>query len=255
MQLQLVRSATLRLTYNNHLFIIDPYFAPKHSLRSYTGKSPNPLIDLPFSIDEALAGVEMAVVSHLHSDHFDSVAQERLPKTLPIFCQPGDEAAIREKGFTDMTPIEASIDWGGIHIQRTAGEHGTGATGQLMGKVSGFVFRAPGEPTLYWAGDTIWYDAVQRTVEEVQPDIIVTHSSGAVWGDDPNPIVMDVTQTIAVCQFAPNATVIATHLDSLDHGTVSREDLRAAADAAGISRTQLRIPLDGETLTFEQHTT
>ncbi len=244
MKLQLVRSATLRLTYAGHLLIIDPYLAPKHSLRSYTGKSPNPLVDLPFPIEQVLAGIEMAVISHLHSDHFDSVAYERVPKDIPVFCQPGDEGFIRGKGFQQVTPVTGSVLWNGISITRTPGSHGTGHTAEIMGQVSGFVFKAAGEPTLYWTGDTIWYEPVQQVIREHQPEVIVTHSSGAVWGDDPNPIVMDAAQTLAVCQFAPQAAVVAVHLESLDHGQVSRADLQA------VSVPQLRIPLDGETLEF-----
>jgi hypothetical protein len=42
--------------------------------------------------------------------------------------------------------------------------------------------------------------------------------------------------------------VIAVHLESLDHGTVTRADLRTAAAAQGISNDRLRIPADGETV-------
>lgn len=59
---------------------------------------------------------------------------------------------------------------------------------------------------------------------------------------------MDAEQTIAVCRAAPNSTVIATHMEALDHATVSRAELRQQADAAGIDN--LLIPADGETLTF-----
>ncbi|WP_411905689.1 MBL fold metallo-hydrolase [Rhizobium mayense] len=68
--------------------MIDPYFAPRHSLPSFTGRSPNPMTELPRSIDDILQGVELVIVSHLHTDHFDAVAKERVPKTLPILCQP-----------------------------------------------------------------------------------------------------------------------------------------------------------------------
>lgn len=246
MQLQLIRNATLRLTYHGHRFIIDPYLAPKHSLRSYTGKSLNPLVDLPLSIEEILEGMEMALISHLHSDHFDSVAYERVNKHLPIFCQPGDEGAIKNRGFVEVTPIDTDLTWNGISITRTTGRHGTGETAFNMGNVSGFILRAANEPSVYWAGDTIFYEPVQQAITENQPDVIVVHASGALWGDDPNPIVMDAAQTIAVCQLAPAAKVIATHLESLDHGQVSREDLRHAAQDAGVQN--LLIPLDGEIL-------
>ncbi len=61
---------------------------------------------------------------------------------------------------------------------------------------------------------------------------------------------MDAEQTIAVCKLAPWSIVVATHIDALDHGTVSREDLKACAQKNGISKDQLLIPGDGQTLTF-----
>ena len=99
MKLQLIRSATIRITYDNHCFLIDPYFAEKFSRPTYAGKSNNPLIDLPFSTAEIMAGVEMVLVSHLHSDHFDPAAQEFISKEIPILCQSEDESKIKQMGF------------------------------------------------------------------------------------------------------------------------------------------------------------
>jgi hypothetical protein len=39
-------------------------------------------------------------------------------------------------------------------------------------------------------------------------------------------------------------------MDSVDHATVSRQDLREFAAAQGIQPEQLLIPADGETLVF-----
>ena len=247
MQLQLIRNATLRLTYGGQLWLIDPYLAPRHSRPSYTGKSPNPLVELPCSIEDVLAGVEVVVVSHLHSDHFDPVAHDRVRKDLPLFCQPGDEPTIVSKGFEDVRPVVDRAEWNGVSLTRTPGQHGSGAVLADMGRTSGFVFRAEGEPTLYWAGDTILTDDVLGVIASVRPDVIVTHSSGAVWGPG-TLIVMDAEQTVAVCEAAPTAVVVAVHLDSLDHGTVSRADLRAYGERQGIGPDRLRIPADGETL-------
>ncbi len=245
MRLQLIRNATLRLTYGGRLWLIDPYLAPRHSRPSYTGRSPNPLVELPCSIEDVLAGAEVVVVSHLHSDHFDPVAHDRVPKALPLFCQPGDEPTIVSKGFQDVRPVVDSVEWNGVHLTRTPGQHGSGAVLADMGRTSGFVFRAEGEPTLYWAGDTILTDEVLDVIARARPDVIVTHSSGAVWGPG-TLIVMDAEQTVAVCKAAPTAVVVAVHLDSLDHGTVSRADLRTVADRQGIGPDRLRIPADGE---------
>lgn len=64
-------------------------------------------------------------------------------------------------------------------------------------------------------------------------------------------IVMDAPQTVAVCRAAPKSIVIATHMDSLDHATVSRAALRRYANEQGIQQKQLLIPADGDQLIFD----
>jgi len=249
MQIQLIRSATLRMTYDNRVFIIDPYLAPKHSQEPLIGKSRNPLVDLPYPPEDILANIEMALISHLHPDHFDSLAQQLLPRDIPLYCQPGDQHQIKEAGFSNIMIVDGSVNWHGLTITRTPGQHGNEVWSTRMGSVSGFIFRADNEPTIYWAGDTIWYEAVQQIVLETEPDIIITHSSGASF-EDGHPIIMDGQQTMEVCRTAPQSIVIATHMETFDFDTVSRKDLRAMAEAEGIESRQLLIPADGETLLF-----
>jgi L-ascorbate metabolism protein UlaG (beta-lactamase superfamily) len=192
----------------------------------------------------------MAVISHLHSDHFDPVAQGLLPKDTLIFCQPGDQARLKDKGFNNLTPVSDPVQWKGITLTRIPGQHGSGNVLKEMGDASGFVFQATGEPTLYWAGDTIHNEAVAGVIAQFKPEILLTHSSGAVWRKD-TLIVMDAGQTIQVCRSAPHSSrVVAIHMDSLDHGTVTRQSLRAAAEAAGIGPDRLLIPADWEKLIF-----
>lgn len=249
MKLQLIRSATLKLNYGGRAILIDPCLAAKHAYDPLVGKSRNPMVDLPCKPEEVIDGVEMVIVSHLHRDHFEQAAWELLPKDLPLYCQPGNEAFIGDKGFTDVRILYDREDWNGIRLIRTTGQHGSGIWAEKMGQVSGFVFQANGEPTVYWCGDTIWYDEVEKVVRDYQPDVIITHSCGAEF-ESKSPIVMDAEQTIAVCRAAPDAVVVAVHMEAYDHSTVTRADLRAFATAQGITAEQLRIPDDGETLSF-----
>ncbi|MEQ1951802.1 MBL fold metallo-hydrolase [Mesorhizobium yinganensis] len=248
MLLQLLRNATLKLNYAGRTVLIDPDFGPRHSRPSFTGRSPNPMVELPDSVETILQGVELVIVSHLHQDHFDTVARLSVPKTLPLICQPGDETIIRDLGFTDVTPLTDSIDWNGILLTRREGSHGLGPVVEKMGSVMGFSLEAEGEPSIYWAGDTVFYPPVAETIAETRRDIIVTHSCGARWDGD--LIVMNASQTIAVCEAAPTSIVVATHMEALDHATVSRQELRRAADDIGIPAARLVIPADGETLSF-----
>jgi L-ascorbate metabolism protein UlaG (beta-lactamase superfamily) len=249
MKLQLIRNATLKLSYHGRVILIDPYLGAKHAYDSLMGKSRNPTVDLPCMLEEVFDGVELVMVSHLHRDHFDQAAWEGLSKELPLFCQPGNEDVIRDKGFRDVRVVHEQAEWNGIHITRTTGQHGKGVWGEKMGKVSGFVFQSPHEPTIYWCGDTIWYEAVEKVIQEHQPNVIITHSCGAEFEAN-DPIVMDAGQTVAVCRAAANATVVAVHMEALDHSTVTRADLQAYATQQGITTEQLRIPDDGEMLSF-----
>jgi L-ascorbate metabolism protein UlaG (beta-lactamase superfamily) len=259
MKLQLIRNATVVLDYGGQRILIDPYFAPKHTRPSFiasANKPPpltNPLVDLPIPPAHILEGVALVIISHLHSDHFDSVAQEMVPKDLPVLCQPEEDQAITGKGFGHVTAVETHHEWRGIGITRIAGHHGSGEVEGIMGKVSGFIFQAAGEPTLYWAGDTVLCEEVRQVVLTLQPHVIVTHSCGATWPDQKGQqqlIVMDAAQTIALCALAPASTVIATHMDSLDHATITRHELRRVALQAQIPTHQLLIPQDGERLSL-----
>jgi L-ascorbate metabolism protein UlaG (beta-lactamase superfamily) len=250
MKIQLIRNATMRLTYGGQVFLTDPYLADKLTLPSYRGVSKNPLVDLPIPAEEVVAGIEAVIVSHRHGDHFDRTAKGLLPKDIPLFCPPADLAAAREEGFTNAAAIEDSILLKGVRITRVGGYHGSGDVLDDMGEVSGFVFQAEGEPTLYWPGDTIWCDVVARNIERFKPDVILPHSCGAVWGPAETLIVMDAEMTVKVCFAAPGAVVAAIHMEALDHGTVTRADLRTYADEHGIPRSRLLIPLDGDEIEF-----
>jgi L-ascorbate metabolism protein UlaG (beta-lactamase superfamily) len=216
-------------------------------MESFAGISLNPIVDLPCTQQEALEDIEMVIISHLHPDHFDPIAQKLLPNEIQIFCQPGDDNILKEVGFQSVKAIERSIEWEKITITPAAGRHGTGIVGNQMGNVSGFIFECKNEPIVYWAGDTVLFDGVRNIIRNKKPDVIVTHSGGAKFpGSD--PIIMDAAQTISVLEEAPQSIVIATHLEALDHCTVSRSNLRELADKAGIDGDRLLIPYDGEVL-------
>lgn len=252
MQLQLIRNALIKLNYAGKSILIDPDLAEQHARPSFTGKSPNPTIGLPLPVDAIVSDLDLIIVSHLHKDHFDAV--DPLPKAVELICQPGDQGRIAEHGFSQIAVLESERDWQGIQITRTSGSHGLGEVGKLMGNVSGFILRAPNEPTVYWVGDSVLYNEVEQILDSVQPDIVITHSCGARWPDSAGErqlIVMDAEQTIAVAQRLPNAIVVATHMEAVDHATVSRAELRAATHAAGIPAERLLIPNDGDLLSFD----
>jgi L-ascorbate metabolism protein UlaG (beta-lactamase superfamily) len=250
MQIQLFRNATMRIEYHGHIFVCDPYLAAKFSRPSYTGKSPNPLVELPCLPEEVITGVEFILLSHLHSDHFDPAAIDLVPKPTLLFCQPQDKPTLEGKGFTQVVAVDEIVEWNGISIARVPGQHGSGVVLDEMGQASGFIFSAAGEPTIYWIGDTILTEHIRQQIARTSPDVIITHSSGAVWGKERVLIVMDAAQTVEVCRLAPKSKVMAIHMEALDHATISRAELRDYARAHSVSAEQLIIPVDGEIIHF-----
>lgn len=248
-QLRLVRNATMKISYAGQSFLTDPMFSPRGAMRAFAGIASNPTVELPFPISEILSGVETVIVSHIHPDHFDPAAIEAIPDGMPVLCQPGDEGKIAAAGFRQVTPVADSYLVNGVTITRTGGKHGSDKILEYTGKVSGFVLQAAGEPTVYWVGDSVFCAEVQEAIRTFKPDIIITHSGGATLPGHA-PIVMNAEQTLEVAAFAPDATIIAVHMESLDHCNVSRENLRRKATDAGVSVSRLRIPADGETVSF-----
>jgi len=251
MDLTLLRHATLLAGIGGRRMLVDPMLDPAGARPPIAGtpnERTNPLVDVPRPPEDIVAGLDAVLVTHLHQDHLDSSAERLLDPRLPLACQPPDEATLRERGFTDPRPVAGGIDLCGVGVARTGGRHGTGEIGERMGPVSGFVLRAPGDPVLYVAGDTIWCDEVEDALAEHDPDVVVVNAGAARFLEG-DPITMDADDVIATARAAPRATVVAVHLEAINHCLLGRDELRTAVDAAGVGG-RVAIPDDGETLRF-----
>lgn len=246
MKIQLIRHATLWLEYAGVTILIDPMFSDKDTFPPIPNSGDerrNPLVPLPGAVDTWLSP-NAILLTHLHADHWDEAAMHALPKSSALFCQQGDGDAIRSSGFTDVTEVHTSVTFQGITIHRTSGQHGTGEIGQQMGQVSGFVFHAKGEPTLYIAGDTIWCDDVKVALDSFKPDTTVVNAGGArfVVGD---AITMEEEDIIQLLEYAPYTRVVAAHMDTVNHCHVTRDVLRTKLSAKNLLN-KVVIPEDGE---------
>ena len=225
MDIRLVRHATLVVRLGGKTLLVDPMLSPPGAMPAIPN-SPNdrrnPLVPLP---DLDLSPVDAVLVTHTHPDHFDEAAAERLRKNLPLFCQPEDEEKLRSSGFSDVRPVTERLSWEGIELLRTGGQHGTGEIGATMAPVSGFVLRAPEEPALYITGDTIWCPEVTDALARHRPQAAVVNAGAAqfVTGD---PITMSERDVAEVCRHATETTIIAVHMEAINHCLLSRDDLK-----------------------------
>src|SRR5688572_27959 len=182
MHLRLIRNATLRLELGGRRLLVDPMLDPagaRPPVEDTENDRRNPLVELPEPAEVVVAGIDAALVTHMHRDHFDDTAARLLPKDLPVLCQPEDAERLRGHGFTDVRPVEASERLDGIELIRTPARHGEGRTAEALAPVSGFLLIDSSGRKLYVAGDTVLYEGVERVLAEHEPDVIVVNASGA----------------------------------------------------------------------------
>lgn len=259
MKLTQIRNATLKLSYANTGFLIDPMLAPKAAWPGFAGSARehlrNPLVALPVSQDALLDGVDAVIITHLHSDHWDTFAQQALPKQMPIYSQNEDDAAIiRQQGFRQVHVLGDNTLIAGIRLIKTGGQHGSDALyanpemATRLGETCGVVFRHPTEKTLYIAGDTLWVSAYEETLHTQQPDVVVLNAGFANLNHY-GAIIMGKEDVLRTHQTLPNATVVASHMDALNHCLLSRAALRDYVAEKSIEAHVL-IPEDGEMMSL-----
>lgn len=225
----------------------------KNSMQPHDGRPYlHATVDLACSIEDILAGIDLVFVSHLHPDHFDQAAFGLVPRHVEIVCRPGDGDVLRNAGFLAVHELDQPMTRHGVRMTPTPGTHGTDAVAARLGGVIGVLLEAKDEPTIYWAGDTILYPPVFEVIERTRPDVIVTHSGGATASGV--AIIMDPAQTIDVALAAPDAHVVAVHLEAFSICATTRQQVREAANAANVVPERLHIPHDNETLTFNRRT-
>ncbi|ELY67260.1 MBL fold metallo-hydrolase [Natronococcus jeotgali] len=244
---QLVRNATVLVTVDTTTFLVDPMFTPEGEMPTVTdspgvpefltteNQRRNPLVPLP-AID---LDYDAVVVTHRHPDHWDEAAKKELDADVPLFCQPEEADDFADEGFTDVRPVDDETSFDDVTIHRTPGRHGHGDLAEGMGPVSGFVFE--GGETVYVAGDTIWYEPVEETLEEFDPDLVVLNGGEAQF-EQGDPITMGVDDITAVRE-ATDATVAVVHMEAINHCLLSRDELRSETE-------DVLVPEDGEQITL-----
>jgi L-ascorbate metabolism protein UlaG (beta-lactamase superfamily) len=233
-RLRLIRHATLLLRDDDHCLLVDPMLDPagaRPAVPNTPNDRRNPLVDLPEPAEIVVHGVNGVVVTHLHQDHLDATAIRLLPDDVPVFCAPGDAAALRDHGFADVRAVDDRLEWYGVPIVRTAGVHGE------LGPTSGFVIGS-----VYVAGDTIWGAEVRAVLDEHRPEVVVVNAGGARFTGG-EPLVMTIDDVVAVARHAPQAQVIAVHLEAINHCLETRAELRQRVHDEGL--TQVTVPEDG----------
>lgn len=253
MNIQQIRNATLVVEYAGKTFLIDPMLAEKGTYPPFPNSprqdQKNPLVSLPTSVDHIINNLDAVIVTHLHLDHFDDAAKDMLPKDIKMFVQNEEDAKeVRNAGFQNVEVLTTDTDFDGIQLIKTKGEHGRGDILKLAGLVCGVVFKHQSEKTLYVAGDTVWYDAIQEEIDTHQPEIIVVNGGNNQFFEG-GSLVMGKEDIHETHQAAPHAKIIVSHMEAVNHWALSREELKGFIHEKGMS-SHVLVPDDGESYSF-----
>jgi len=156
--------------------------------------------------------------------------------------------------FNDTT-IEKAEAFKDIKLIKTGGSHGTVEMyaedwfTEISGDAMGIIFQAEGEKTVYFVGDTIWTADVNKALNRFKPEIIVMNTGAARVLAFKEAIIMGKEDVEHMVKAMPNSQIVAVHLDSVNHATVTRKDLREFIKAKNIGKNII-VPEDGEIIKF-----
>lgn len=249
MKIHFLRNATFILEVAGLKFLIDPMLSEKAAMdpvKISRNTTRIPMVDLPLQGNDLLKIIhscDAVFVTHTHRDHWDAKALELIDKKMPLICQPSDIETLSKQNFTNLMPVTTVMEFKGVKIHRTGGQHGTGDIGLRMGHVSGFVIEHK-QKKIYIAGDTIWCAEVEHALQTHKPDFIVVNA-GAGQFDSGDPITMNAEDVGKVILAVPDAQVIVVHMEAVNHCPLTRADLKQFLDK-NIPGHKTKIPGDGE---------
>lgn len=254
---QQIRNATVKIKYHGQTFLVDPYFRPKGddgcfqiAPKPELKKLKNPLNELPLPINEIIKDIDGVILSHTHGDHWDDVAAKHIPKSIPIFVQNNsDKNLLKSQGFNDVRIVGLDTSFNGITITKTEAKHGTDDVlahfGLDFGICMGFIFRAKGEKTIYFTGDTVWIKSFELAVEKYNPDYIVMNAALPLYDGVKGSSTMGEDDVKRCCELFKKPKIIVTHLDCLAHCFSTSKTIKKVVQDNNL-QDRVIIPKDGE---------
>lgn len=256
-----VGTATVIISYGGFTVLTDPNFlhAGDHVHLGYgltSERLTNPAIEI-----EDLPDLDFVLLSHLHGDHFDRVAEAKLNKALPIVTTGHAARYLEGKGFRPPVALDT---WEDIVVRkgeawvRVTAMPGTHAPGPLrrvlppvMGSMLEFGEAGEDEPRLrtYISGDTLIHDALKEIPERYpEIDLALLHLGGTrVLGI---MVTMDGKQGVEAMETVDPKTAIPIHYNDYAAFESPLEDFKRAVNEAGL-QDRVRYLAHGETHEFE----
>jgi L-ascorbate metabolism protein UlaG (beta-lactamase superfamily) len=255
-----VGTATVLIRYAGFTILTDPNFLHRgdHVHLGYglvSRRLTNPAVE-----PEDLPPLDFVLLSHMHGDHFDRVAERKLNRATPIISTRHAVAYLKRKGFTQAHPLSTwetlTIVKGDARLRLTAmpGTHAPGPLAAALPPVMGSMleFAMPENETrlrLYISGDTLIHEhlkEIPRRYPEI--DLALLHLGGTkVLGI---LVTMDARQGVEAMRLIEPRTAIPIHYNDYTVFKSPLEDFRRAVAEAGLE-DRVHYLSHGDTYGFE----
>jgi len=257
-----VGTATVILRYAGFTILTDPNFLHQgdHVHLGY-GLRSRRLTDPAIAIEE-LPPLDLIVLSHMHEDHFDRVAEQKLDKALPIVTTPHATRSLNKKGFNAAQAIDT---WESLTVRKgeqslkitsMPGRHGPGILAAALPPVMGSMleFQSAGQThfCLYITGDTLVYEQLKEIPKRYPNiDLALLHLGGTkVFGI---LLTMNGRQGVEVIELISPQTAIPIHYNDYTVFKSPLEDFKAAVVLAGLE-DRVKYLKHGDTYNFQVKT-
>jgi L-ascorbate metabolism protein UlaG (beta-lactamase superfamily) len=255
-----VGTATVIIRYAGFTILTDPNFlhAGDHVHLGYglhSQRRTNPAIEI-----EDLPPLDLVLLSHLHGDHFDRVAEEKLDKTLPIITTPHAARYLEGKAFRPPVALNTwestLVRKGDSRLRVTAmpGTHAPGPLRKALPPVMGSMLEFAGAEggvrlRMYITGDTLVYDRLKEIPERYpEIDLALLHLGGTrVLG---LLVTMDAEQGVEAMRIIDPRTAVPIHYNDYTVFKSPLEDFKEAVANAGLE-DRVKYLAHGDTYEFE----
>jgi L-ascorbate metabolism protein UlaG (beta-lactamase superfamily) len=255
-----VGNATVLIRYAGFTILTDPNFlhAGDHVHLGYgltSTRRTNPAMEI-----EDLPPLDFVLLSHLHGDHFDRVAERKLNKATPIISTRHATSYLEKGGFTRTHALKVwetiEVRKGEANLRLTAmpGTHGPGPLGAVLPPVMGSMLDFGDEEggtrlRMYISGDTLIHKRL-REIPRRFPDVdlVLLHLGGTrVLGI---MVTMDAEQGVEAMRIVDPRTAIPIHYNDYEAFKSPLEDFKQAVLAADLE-DRVHYLSHGDTYEFE----
>jgi L-ascorbate metabolism protein UlaG (beta-lactamase superfamily) len=169
-----------------------------------------------------LPPLDAILLSHLHDDHWDRIADRSLPRDVPVVTTPAAARELTKRGFgqasdlTDWQTQEFPRGADTLRITSVPGTHGPGPLGLLLPPVMGSVLELLRNGAVHWrgyiSGDTLFRRDIGQVLERCGPlDVLIPHLGGTkALGVT---VTMDGRQGADLVDLLRPSVVVPVHFD------------------------------------------